>query len=409
MPLAETATATSIGPRSAVAGACTTRWTSRPSPTETTTKTRSGAHRVDPAVRVPAPLRGWNSRVVTTGMATSTRSTLRYCTMVTTRSSAPSSRASATMPEAPPAISAKAPVAGETSRCRARSRPAATLITRVPTVTSATEGQSEASLVSVDSCTRAPITAPTRPWPIRNKSGGTSSSTSPVSAWTMPPSRDPNSTGEGRPERARSTLASTVTARTRSHEPAVRGIPGIATTLGARLGTRRSGLPHWSWWRGVFLRNGAVTTVSGPEGRPRCRWSTSVGGRDLRTCSCGPQRCGRRRSPERNLRGRFTLGLVGHHHRDDVGPAVRRRDHRPPTARTVDEGAVARTGLLRRPGGPVRHRRLGTLRRPVRHRVLRGLADRVLAVGGQPLHLHHHHGQVRRALRVPAGGPADRD
>ena len=42
-------------------------------------------------------------------------------------------------------------------------------------------------------------------------------------------------------------------------------------------------------------------------------------------------------------------------------------------------------------GGPLRRRRLGPRGPTVRHRVLRRLADRVLAVGRQPVHLHHHH------------------
>jgi tellurite resistance protein TerC len=54
------------------------------------------------------------------------------------------------------------------------------------------------------------------------------------------------------------------------------------------------------------------------------------------------------------------------------------------------------------------------LRRPARAlaqprpRVRRRLADGVLALGRQPLHLHHHHGQLRRAPAVPAEGAADR-
>ena len=44
----------------------------------------------------------------------------------------------------------------------------------------------------------------------------------------------------------------------------------------------------------------------------------------------------------------------------------------------------------------------------VRRRVLRRLAHRVQPVRGQPVHLHHHHVQVRRAPAVPADGAADR-
>ena len=75
---------------------------------------RPGRAATGPARRlsVPAPLGGWKISAVTSGIASSTSSTRRYCTMVTTRSSAPRSWASATIPEAPPATSEKAPVAG---------------------------------------------------------------------------------------------------------------------------------------------------------------------------------------------------------------------------------------------------------------------------------------------------------
>ncbi len=76
---------------------------------------------VSPSVRVPRPCGGWKTRAVTTGIAISTTSTRRYWTTVTTRSSAPRSRATATTPDAPPAIIAKTPVVRETSRRRASS------------------------------------------------------------------------------------------------------------------------------------------------------------------------------------------------------------------------------------------------------------------------------------------------
>ena len=52
----------------------------------------------------------------------------------------------------------------------------------------------------------------------------------------------------------------------------------------------------------------------------------------------------------------------------------------------------------------LRSGRLVLRRCGVRHPVLRGLADRVLALDRQPLRLPHHHGQVRRAGEAPAVG-----
>ena len=48
-------------------------------------------------------------------------------------------------------------------------------------------------------------------------------------------------------------------------------------------------------------------------------------------------------------------------------------------------------------------------RRGVRHGVLRGLADRVLAVGRQPLRLRDHHGPLPGAPEAAAGSPDGRD
>ena len=93
----------------------------------------------------------------------------------------------------------------------------------------------------------------------------------------------------------------------------------------------------------------------------------------------------------------------------DVGAALRRRRHRPAAARALDQGGLARAGALRRAGRRLRHRRSGSSPgHEYGRRVLRRLADRVLAVGRQPVHLHHHHGQVRGAPEVPAGGPDGR-
>ncbi len=124
-------------------------------------------------------------------------------------------------------------MAVETSRCSPISQPAATLIASVPTVTSSTEGQSEASRDRVESCTSAPITAPTSACPTRNSGAGRSSPSRAVSACTMPPTREPNSTGEGSCSAEKSGLATAVTASTTSQARSGRAEVDIATRVGA--------------------------------------------------------------------------------------------------------------------------------------------------------------------------------
>ena len=102
------------------------------------------------------------------------------------------------------------------------------------------------------------------------------------------------------------------------------------------------------------------------------------------------------------------LVWAGHRAGDGRRAHGRRTRHRPTAARAVDGGVRALPGVLCRAGDRVRHRRLGDLWPPVRRRVLRRLADGVLPVDRQPVHLHHHHGQVRRAAGVPAVRADDR-
>ena len=82
---------------------------------------------------------------------------------------------------------------------------------------------------------------------------------------------------------------------------------------------------------------------------------------------------------------------------------IGRRPHEP-SMKEVRVHLAVYIGLAR----ALRPRRLTSRRQPVRHGVLRRLADRVLPLGRQPVHLHHHHGQVRRAAEVPADRPDDR-
>ena len=101
--------------------------------------------------------------------------------------------------------------------------------------------------------------------------------------------------------------------------------------------------------------------------------------------------------------------LVGHDHRARRGADLRRRRPRPPPARAVDEGVRDRAHRLRRAGRPLRPVGVGGVGQPVRRRVLRRLADRVLPLDRQPVRLPADHGQLQGATGVPADRPAGRD
>ena len=141
------------------------------------------------------------------------------------------------------------------------------------------------------------------------------------------------------------------------------------------------------------------------SGRSRCRWSATSGRKRPPDCSSGarPRAVS---SPEEVSPWTFPPGSGGPPIIVTVSVLlfdviiIGRRPHEPST-KEVSIALVVYVGLA----VAVRHRRLGPRRPPVRHRVLRRLADGVLAVGRQPVHLHHHHGQVRGAAAVPAGGP----
>src|SRR3954471_9156603 len=115
-----------------------------------------------------------------------------------------------------------------------------------------------------------------------------------------------------------------------------------------------------------------------------------------------PRRRGRARAAPRLVRDRHLRGV-------DRAAARRPRPRGAAAARAVAQGVGPVGDLLRRPGAVVRRRPADGHERPVRHRVLRRLADRVLAVGRQPVRLRDHHGAVQGAPGPPAGGPHGRD
>ena len=127
----------------------------------------------------PAP----NRTVATSGAVTTTISTRRYCMKATSRTSAPSSSAIATMPLAPPAIRPSSAVGRSSPVARESSSPAASEISSVATVTAAIGSQSPATAasVSLDSC--APSATPITTCPkVSTGAGG-------ASGWAPPNTR----------------------------------------------------------------------------------------------------------------------------------------------------------------------------------------------------------------------------
>ncbi len=90
-----------------------------------------------PVGAVPAEWPG-NSTATSSGVSSTTTSTRTYCMKATRRSSAPSSWAIVTMPEAPPATMPSAPVARSTPVAQDSATPQARLISSVAAPTSST-------------------------------------------------------------------------------------------------------------------------------------------------------------------------------------------------------------------------------------------------------------------------------
>ena len=118
------------------------------------------------------------------------------------------------IPEAPPAMSANAPVTGLMPGCRRSTSPASRLSSSVPTVTSRTGSQLAATARSVPRSTSAPMDTPTTAWAAVIAGGGTAMRRRNASARTSPASRPPNSAGEGIPRTANRTAAAAAAATT---------------------------------------------------------------------------------------------------------------------------------------------------------------------------------------------------
>ena len=255
----------------------------------------------------------------------------------------------------------------------ASSRPAARLIASVPTVTSSTEGQSEASRARVGSFTSAPMTAPTSAWPIRNASGGMSSSV--ARGQRVQHAADQGAeqhrggqvqgreqqAGDARSRRAR--RARRAAGGRRSHRAQRRGDEAVVECASNRETRISSGAPtsvrmdlvggEYSFATVSSSRSPAPRPVPVPLVRVRRAEETSG------TCSIARRRAARRRTPERSVCGRSHLGLVDHDHRHvsvllfDV-IIIGRRPHEP----SMKEVSIA-PGAVRRAGRAVRHRASG--------------------------------------------------
>ncbi len=110
-----------------------------------------------------------------------------------------------------------------------------------------------------------------------------------------------------------------------------------------------------------------------------------------------------------SLHGRVPDRMAHHRRSHDRRPAVRRHHRREKSPRALREGVLGLPVRLRRTGHRLRHlgdpvpQRSERGQRRLRPAVLRRLAHRVQPVGRQPVHLHHHHGQLQGAPEVPAG------
>ena len=163
-------------------------------------------------------------------------------------------------------------------------------------------------------------------------------------------------------------------------------------------------------WRGVFLRGDVVITVwpraerSGPGVVGHLRAAEETSGPATMSMVCRAAQ----RPESGGSNGCIPPGVVAHHRRHHGGSPDRHRRHRTTPARTLQPGGGHRPRCLRRDGGCLRHRGVVLRRTPVRRRVLRGLADRVLPLGRQPVHLPDHHEQVRRTQVAAAERPPGR-
>ena len=148
-----TTPARSIGPSSDPAGSRVSRATRMPAGARIADRTQPST-----SPNVPTPSSGvpawWpgNTIAMSTGVATTTTSTRRYCMNATSRSSALSSPAMPTMPDAPPATMPSAAVGRSRLVHRASTMPQSRLSPSVARLTSATATHASAAASSASDC-----------------------------------------------------------------------------------------------------------------------------------------------------------------------------------------------------------------------------------------------------------------
>ena len=147
-PASVSAPETSIGPSSVPAGMCTARAASAASGAISATISQSRGWAKAPGPCAVGRLSPPPKIAISSGVSNTTTSTRTYCMNATSRSSAPSSSAIVTIPEAPPAIIPSVAVGRSSSVQRASAQPVPMLSPSVAALTISTGSQSPASALS---------------------------------------------------------------------------------------------------------------------------------------------------------------------------------------------------------------------------------------------------------------------
>ena len=199
--------------------------------------------------------------------------------------------------------------------------------------------------------------------------------------------------------------------RRRRPGPPRRARRPIRRTLRRRFRARRRRSWKTGGAGGEYSPVSGVVSTASARACARCHWFAA----SRRERKRPPASARVRGTPDLNLylkeqqRGRPHLGLDRHRRRHDRDLHLRPGHRRPPAARAEHEG-VRDLPLASTSGWPCSSASVSGTPPEAPHGagVLLRLVGGVLALHRQPLHLHHHHGQVRRAAGAPAVRPDDR-